>query len=203
MTIRKGSAWGTSGPLPDDAVVVRTDAAARAVVEEARRAGRPVPPIGLLGGDLCRTLGGRGVLAHMRTDAATHVTVDVGSVLVDGRQHWFLAHLVVRRASWWGRIFAAMNAQYLGRWDVAPRSHPGDGLLDTFDVRLRTADRIKAARRLPTGTHVPHPDIVERRTSAVQVSFDRAMPVRLDGERVGRVRHLSIRVEADAVHCIV
>ena len=50
--IAKGQAWGEPGPLPADGVVVRSDADARAVVEEARRANRPVPVIGLLGGDL-------------------------------------------------------------------------------------------------------------------------------------------------------
>jgi hypothetical protein len=82
---------------------------------------------------------------------------DLGSVLLDGRQHWFVAHLVGRRSWWRGRIFAAMNAQFLGRFDVAPRGHPNDGLVELLDVdpALGLSDRVKAWRRLPTGTHGP------------------------------------------------
>ena len=85
----------------------------------------------------------------------------------------------------------AMNAQWLGSWDVAPRSHPNDGLLDVFDGDLPLGERLKARSRLPTGTHVPHPGIAERRVAAVQIELDRPTPVWLDGERVGSARALS------------
>ena len=57
VTIERGAAWGAPGRCRPTACVVRTDAEARAVVERAERAGEPIPPLGLLGGDLCRTLG--------------------------------------------------------------------------------------------------------------------------------------------------
>jgi hypothetical protein len=205
VTIRKGEAWGEAGGLPADGVVVRSDAEARAVATTARRAGRPVPTLGLLGGDLCRTLGGRGDEARLRSGEAARVPADLGSVLVDGVQHWFVAHLVARRSWWWGRIVAAMNAEFLGGWDVAPRAHPGDGLLDVVDVAaaMSLGDRLRARRRLPSGGHVPHPAIAVVRRSAVQVDFDRTTPVWLDGERVDDARRLSIRIERDALVCVV
>ncbi len=203
MTIEKGERWGAPGPLPPHGVTVRTDAQARSVVEEARRAGRDVPPLGLLGGDLCRTVGGRGDEGRLRSPEAMSLPVDLGSVLLDGRLHWFVAHLVVRRSWWRGRVVAVMNAQWIGRWDVAPRSHPGDGLLDVFDGDLSLDDRWKARARLPTGTHVPHPGIGQRRVPALQVELDRPTPVWLDGERVGEARTLAVRVEPDALTCVV
>jgi hypothetical protein len=203
LPISKGDAWGTPGPLPDDGVVVRSDAEAREVVTAARRAQEPVPPLGLLGGDLCRTLGGTGDAARLRSEAAVQVPVDLGAVLVDGRLHWFVAHLVARRGWWFGRIVAAMNAQYLGSWDVAPRGHPNDGRLDVLDADLAFAERLQARRRLRHGTHLPHPRIDERHQSAVQLDFDRSTPVYLDGERVTDARSLSIRVEPDALLCVV
>ena len=204
MTIRRGEAWGSSGPLPADGVVVHTDAEARAVVERARRAGDEPPPLGLLGGDLCRTLGGRGDEGHLRSDDATRAVVDLGSVLVDGRQHWFVAHLIARRSWWHGPVLAAMNAQWLERWDVAPRSHPNDGRLDLLTAELSLRDRTKAWRRLPQGTHVPHPDIVERRAAAAQMDLPARTSVWLDGERLpGTARTLSVRIEADALTVVV
>ena len=104
MTIERGQPWGEAGPLPPDGVLVRSDAEARAVVERARRAGEPPPPLGLLGGDLCRTLGGTGD---------------------------------------------------------------------------------------------------ERRVEALQVGFARPLDVWLDGERLRRATHLSLRLEPAAVRCVV
>ena len=202
MTIEKGRPWGTPGVLPPDGVVVHTDGEARAIVEHARRTGEPIPAIGLLGGDLCRTVGGAGDDARLRSADAVHLPVDIGAVLIDGRLHWFVAHLVARKRWWRGRIYAAMNAEYLGRWDVAPRGHPDDGVLDTFEVSMSTGDRLKARGRLPTGTHLPHPHIKERRVSAAQVDVE-GLDVWLDGELVGPAHSLSIRVEPDALTCVV
>jgi hypothetical protein len=203
VTIRKGEPWGEVGPLPPDAVVVHTDAEARAVVTEARRAGTAVPPLGLLGGDLCRTLGGTGDEARLRSGAATSLPVDLGAVLVDGRLHWFVAHLVARTNWWRGRVVAAMNAQYLGAWDVAPRGHPNDGRLEVFDGDPPLGVRWQVRSRLATGTHLPHPDIEERHVTAVQVDLDPPATVFLDGTSVGRGRSLSLRVEPDALRCFV
>jgi hypothetical protein len=203
MTIRRGETWGAPGVLPTDGVVVHSDAEARRVVEEHRRAGEPIPPLGLLGGDLCRTLGGRADEARLRSDEARQLPIDLGAVLIDGRLHWFVAHLVVRRSWWRGRVLAAMNAEFLGDWDVAPNSHPNDGRLDLFDADLALGDRLKARSRLRTGSHVPHPGIRQRHVDAVQFDLDGPTPVWLDGERIGEARRLSIRVEPDALTCVV
>jgi YegS C-terminal NAD kinase beta sandwich-like domain len=205
VTVRKGEAWGEAGGLPPEGVVVADDAEARAVVTAARRAGEPPPALGLVGGDLCRTLGGRGDDAGLRSAEAARLPVDLGSVLLDGRQHWFVAHLVARNGWWRGRIVAVMNAEFHGDWDVAPRAHPGDGLLDIVDVAaaMSLTDRWAARARLRTGAHVPHPAIATSRRAAVQVDFDRPTPVWLDGERAGEARHLSVRVEPDALVCVV
>ena len=203
MTIEKGRTWGEAGVLPADGSVVRSDAEARTIVEAARRANRPVPMLGLLGGDLCRTVGGQGDESRLRSVEAMRLPVDLASVLVDGRLHWFVAHLIARRSWWRGEIFLAMNAEWHGRWDVAPRAHPGDGLLDTLTGRPSFDDRLKAWRRLPSGTHVPHPQILERRFKSTQCDFPRSLDVWLDGQHIGRASTLSIRVEPDALTCVV
>jgi hypothetical protein len=202
VTVRRNEPWGDSGPLPEEAVVVDSDAAARAVVTGARRQNAALPTIGLTGGDLCRTLGGTGE-AHLRSADASRVRVDVGSVLLDGRQYWFVAHLVARRSWWRGRIVAVMNAEFVGHADVAPRSHPADGRFDIVDADLGPADRWKAWRRLRHGGHVPHPRITERRMAAWQTTFDPPLRVWLDGEPMGEARQLSVRVEPDALLVVV
>ena len=151
--------------------------------------------------DLCRTLGGRGVA--LPGGSGTRLTVDLGAALLDGKIHWFCAHLVARPEFRPGRWWVAANAAHRGRWNLAPRAHPGDGLLDILDVNLSGLSWASAWRRLPSGDHVPHPGIRYNRTSSIQHSFDRLTPVRLDGQSIGRFRDISVRVEAEALQVVV
>ena len=202
MPIAKGQPWGELGRLPDDGVIVRSDAEAAKVIEEARRQRRSPPVMGLLGGDLCRTLGGSGNEKRLRSEEAMTFPVDLGVALLDGRIRVFVAHLVARSRGW-GLAFVAMNAQWIGRWNLGPRAHPGDGLLDTYDVHLPFGQRLPVRARLHHGAHLPHPGIAERRSAAVQITLDRVLPVRLDGVAVGKARNLSVRVEPDAFRVVV
>lgn len=202
MTIRKGEAWGAPGALPDDGVVVRSDAEARAVLDAARREGRPYPVLGVIGGDLGRTLATPGDEDRLRSPAAMTFPLDLGQVLVDGRMHLFVAHLVARNRLW-TRAVVAMNVQWFGGWNLGPKAHPNDGRLDTFDVRLPLRDLAKVRRRLPTGSHLPHPGIEVRRAAAVTFELDRPLPVWLDGEQVDEGRVLAVRLEPDALRVVV
>ena len=203
MTVERGRAWGRTAPLPVDGVVVSSDRDAAAVVADARARGATVPTIGLLGGDLCRTLGGAGDEARLHGPDAVTLPIDIAEVEVAGRVHVFLAHVVARRSWWTGRVWAAMNAEWLGQWDVAPRAHPGDGLLDTFDVSMPIRDRIKARRRLATGTHVPHPAIAQQRVGRVEVGFGSPLGIWIDGLRVGDATSLVVCTTGEAVDVVV
>jgi hypothetical protein len=205
VTIARGQAWGELGPLPDDGVVVRSDAEAAAVVAAARAEGTDPPPIGLLGGDLCRTVGGRGDVARLRTDDAARLTVDLLVVrLDDGPEHVVVAHaLAHRRFALLGPLVAVMNAAWVGEWNVAPRAHPNDGLAEVVHADLSVGDRLKARRRLPSGTHVPHPRIRVERRAACTLELGRRVPVRLDGLVAGRARRLHVRIEPDALRVVV
>ena len=68
---------------------------------------------------------------------------------------------------------------------------------------MSAGDRLKARRRLPTGTHVPHPGIEVRRADAVQRDIPKGHSVWLDGERLGPAGAVSIRVEPDALRIVV
>ncbi|MGH9280894.1 MAG: hypothetical protein ACRD12_22745, partial [Acidimicrobiales bacterium] len=186
MPIAKGEPWGTPGEIPAGTVLVDSDAAARAVLA----AGPPYPPIGLRGGDLCHTLGGGG--GRLDRSEAVRFTIDVGEVVIDGTTHAFVAHLVARTRLW-TRAFVAMNAQWLGDWNLGPRAHPNDGLLDTYDARLSLGQLLPVRARLHHGAHLPHPGIRERRTASLDVDHGRRLPVRLDGQVAAHARRFTVR----------
>jgi hypothetical protein len=194
MTVEKGKPWGRSAPLPPHGITVESDAAASEIAGAALADQRPLPTIGLLAGDLCRTVGGPGDRERMHTHAAVTLPVDVCEVEFDGMRRVFVAHVVARRSWWHGRIWAALNAEWIGDWDVAPRAHPGDGLLDIVDVTLSARDRVRARKRVATGTHVPHPQIRQQRVGSVEVEFDRALKIWADGMPIGESRAISVRV---------
>ena len=202
MTVAKGQPWGWSSPLPPEGIVVAGDAEARRALEAARREGRPWPVLGLAGGDLCHTLGGGGDVARLSSPEAVTFPVDLGEAVLDGRLHVFVAHLLAHDRRW-SRVVAAMNAQWRGRWNLGPRAHPNDGLLDVYESRLRLADVPKVRARLHHGAHLPHPRVHERRVPAVEITLDRPLAVELDGDRVGRARRLPMRVVPDALRVVV
>lgn len=197
--VEKGRGWGRTAPVPDDAVWVGSDAEAADIVRCCRRDGDQPPPLVLTGGDLARTLGGKGDRARLERGDGTNVPIDLGAALIDGRLDWFVAHLIARRSWWWGRVVAVCNAAFVGTWNIAPRAHPGDGRLDVIDGDPAWADRPRIRRRLASGSHLPHPRISSRQVTAIQLDLDPAVNVHLDGRLVGRCRVLSIRTEPAAL----
>jgi hypothetical protein len=183
-------------------VVVTSDAEAGAAVARARRDGHPIPTLGLLGGDLCRTLGGTGDADRLRT-GGTRYPVDLGCALLDGRIHWFVAHLAAHRRLWRGRFVVVMNAEWLGELDLGPRAHPGDGLLDLTEGELGLRDRLTARRRARTGSHLPHPGLRTRRSARAELTFATPIPIHLDGVAVGTASEVVVHVEPDALEVVV
>lgn len=203
MTIRKNEVWGREMPCPDGVVAVDGDTAAAAVVGRALRDGVAPPVVALLGGDLARTCGSRRTAAPEPGEPVQALPLDICSVLVDGEVRHFVAHLVARRSWWRGPVTVLMNAQYIGAWDVAPRSHPNDGRVDLLRGDLALGDRLKARGRLRSGTHVPHPDIEQRRVTGLQLDLAAGTRVWLDGEAHGGARALSVRVIPDAWTAVI
>jgi putative lipid kinase YegS-like protein len=201
MTVRKGEPWGTVGPVPPGLVIVRTDRELFDLVNARRAADQAVPPIGLLGGDLCRALGGTGQEERFAGDVPI-LPVDLVRLEIGSRTVWASAHVIARR--WWGwrgELVAVMNGQYAGRADVAPRAHPGDGQVDVVTVAgaMDARARWQAWRRLATGTHVPHASITARRTRALTIELPARTPVTADGRRIARARTFTVTVEPAAL----
>jgi hypothetical protein len=203
VTIRKGEPWGSVVVPGPGMQMVRSDAELRTLVIEGRASGRPLPVVGLLGGDLMRTLGGTGDPERMRgSEPVPHLPIDVVRLATDDdRETVFVAHLVARRSWWRGPITAAMNAEFHGRWDVAPRSHPNDGRIDlvTVSPELGPQQRWLARPRLLLGTHVPHPLITIRQHDRARVDLGSRRRLWVDGQRWGSARIVELTVEPDAL----
>jgi len=201
MTVRKGEVWGSTGPAPDGLVFAGSDAELFALVNGARDRGEPIPAIGLHGGDLWRTVGGIDDPDRFQGDVAA-LPVDIVRVDIGTRVAWSAAHVIARRwRGWRGPVVAVMNGQYVGRNDVAPRAHPGDGVLDVVEVdaSMGLRERWQARGRLPLGTHVPHRSIAIRRVRTATIDLGTTLPVAVDGQRIGSSRRLVIDVEPDAL----
>ena len=187
MTIKPGAPWGEPASPAADAVEVHSDREISRVLDR-----RESPQFVVRGGDVFRTLGGAAGLAF---------PVDVGEVLVDGRLHHFVAHLLLQEHGW-RRFVVAMNAPWMGEWNFGPKAHLNDGVLDVSVAQLNPFEWRKVRARLRTGSHLPHPRIETQRTKAVTYEFARGAAITIDGERIGTARHVAIRVLPDAITVI-
>lgn len=204
MTIRRGEPWGRSVPLPPGALIVTTNRELRKAVS-ARRDGASEPvPIGVTGGDLWRVVGAPpGGADRLGSEHARTAPIDLIEVTADGETHWACIGAVARSSWWRGPVVAAMSAERLGAWRLAPAAHPNDGRLHVLSTggggpTLSLAQRVLARRRLRTGDHLPHPAIAVRRVESSTHRFDRPLGLWLDGERIGRCRELTCTIRPDA-----
>jgi len=200
MTIRRGGDWGRLGTPPEDIPSAKSDR------EIGERLGDGLTTIRLCGGDMFATLGGS---TSESLTPSLELPIDVMQISFkhsrDSELNTRLAssHCVLRainaRGGWFrGSAVAVMNAQYLGKWDVAPRGHPNDGRVEVLEVdtRMSVRQRIIARSRMQTGTHLPHPDISVKSVSEF-VWSDSVLTMWIDGAKIGLVQFVEIRVMKD------
>jgi hypothetical protein len=197
VTIKPGAPWGEVAVCPSPITTVADDAALGRWL-----AGDGGGPVRVSGGDIVRTVGGVSVGRECR-----RYPIDTLRVVLDGDEggaRTAVAHVVVRRPGrlgWWrGPLWAAMNVSRLGSWDVAPRAHPNDGRVDvvSVDADMPWRSRFQAARRLPSGSHLPHPAITTGRPTNARWEGTSPMTVYVDGESIGQARHVVVTVQPDA-----
>ena len=202
MTIRKGSSYGEHRPLPSGSPIASSDAELRDLVVSGRSTDSTPPVIGLLGGDLYKTLGGTGDHTRLTGEDALTVPIDLAVATVDGIDVPFVSHLLV--GSLFGHdFFVAMNAQWFNEFDLGPRSHPGDGLLDITSGSLPWRQRRAALKRATTGSHLPHPRLSYRRTASETVMFDHPVTICFDGVLTMKAQSIDLCVEPDAFFVVV
>lgn len=223
--IKPGEPWGDPMDAAPDAVVEGGDRALADFVERAG-IGTPVPLVRFLARDsaLARAVGlgprdpdtppAPGGVAlpvdAIDSDAGLAVNAIVIGVAparlrathrrrpvvvtVDGRE------LFRGRAT----TVVVANGQFLDGVDAVPRGHPGDGRLEVQVYALRAGERAAMRRRLPAGTHVPHPRIVTGSAREIRVEVGgRPAPLVRDGVPGDPVRSLAARVRHPAVRLLV
>lgn len=191
MTIKKGEEWGTPIDRPAPLPVVGSDADLARAAEDATGS-----VFALSDGDLHRSLG-----SPQLGDRVVLQRLEIDGLLVelDGQPSLAVAHVVVRRRWWRGPLLAVMNCDHLGAWNVAPRAHPNDGRFDVVEVAasMPLRARWEARRRLPAGTHVPHPDITVTTGTQRTWQFDPPLGVWVDGVDRGRHTALTVTIAPD------
>jgi hypothetical protein len=210
MTVGKATGWGHQAASPSDLVFAHTNR------EVFRQVNDGVRELGLLGGDLWRTVGGQSVVgrntgtttgtnAGSNRDALPmHLPVDLISLSIDGDHvcH-FTTHLIgcdLFRTV----VVAAMNADFWRQYQLGPRAHPGDGVVDVYVAeRLGMADLLRMRPRARSGLHVPHPKIRLERSADVNLELHKTLSVVADDVKVGRGRVFSLQVQPDALTIIV
>ncbi len=200
MTIRRGGDWGRRGTPPEDLPSAQSDH------EIGEHLGDGLTAIRLCGGDMFATLGGS---TSGSLTATLELPIDVMQISYKRSRDSELktrvasSHCVMRarnaRGGWfWRNAVAVMNAQYLGKWDVAPRGHPNDGKVEILEVdaRMSVRQRMIARSRIKTGTHLPHPAISVKSVSEFTWSGS-ALTMWIDGDKIGLVQFVEIQVMKD------
>lgn len=196
MTIRKGESWGSEVARPAALRVAHTDAELASWI-----AADPGGEYTVDDGDLHRTVGAPG-----SPGATMHrLPIDVLAVAADRREHVAVAHVVLRRRWWRGRVVFVCNVGHVGTWNVAPRAHPNDGRFDVVEIAssMRLRERWEARRRLPTGTHVPHPAISMRTAHEWSWSDPDGARVWVDGVDAGSATAVTVRLLPDAAAILI
>jgi hypothetical protein len=196
VTIRKGQPWGEVVARPDELVVAPDDAGLAALI-----VGDPAGAHAVAAGDLHRTVGS----PDPSRSRMHRLPIDVLHVETDHGGHLAVAHVIIRRRWWRGRIVVVCNVGHVGEWNVAPRAHPNDGRFDLVDVdaEMPLRARLQARRRLPTGLHVPHPRIATARLTEWSWADPAGARVWVDGVDVGRCTRATFEIEPDATFVYV
>lgn len=73
-----------------------------------------------------------------------------------------------------GDIYIVSNSGYLGARELLPKAHPNDGVMDVLAVKssMPYTQRLQAWRRIPTSSHIPHPDISTKQTEGFSWPVD-------------------------------
>jgi YegS C-terminal NAD kinase beta sandwich-like domain len=213
MTVEKGKPWERPASGPAEWTVTGDDATLAAAVREHPGARVAFAPSA--GSDLARAV------AITDTEPGgtreLELPIDALRVVADGRELFAVNMVVVGVAPdhmhWWSRTFLSQvtvdgrlvhsgravsalvaSGQFLRGANVVPRGHPGDGKAEVQLYTPARSERTAMRRRLPLGTHLPHPGVSQVVGRQVVIRADRGLlAVEVDG--VGVTPTLEVRID--------
>jgi diacylglycerol kinase family enzyme len=203
--VSRGDPWGTPHEGAPDLVVAGDDAALAAAV--ATRPGAVVRFVPDGASDLARVLGletaaGEGSAAPLDALRLADDVLAVNMIVSGVAPARLRARHRRRPCTVWvddrpvfeGRATTVViaNGQFLDGGDLVPRGHPGDGRLEVQVYALAAGQRRGMRRRLPTGTHVPHPEIHAFQGRAVRVAWGAPTALRIDGSSAPLAAELAV-----------
>ena len=205
MTIRKGEQWGE----PCSAPIGLPEFATERDLGFHVRGNGSIPEAILKSGTLIQALG---IAAPTPDRERIKVLIDLIKVAytdLDGRDRDDIAvgSVLIGRRSWSGDLCIVSNCCYLGTRELLSKSHPNDGVMDVLTVSslMPFMQRLQAWRRIPTSSHLPHPDIstkqIERFSWPLEGNESPLKRARLviDGEALGLVKSVRMQVIPDAI----
>jgi hypothetical protein len=220
VPIEKGKPWERPASGPPAWEVDGDDAALAAAVRDhpgARVGFHPSPA-----SDLARALG-----VHGPGSGELELGVDALRVTADGRE-LFAVNMVVMgtppdRTGWSspapelrvevdGRVVhdtpattvVIASGQFLRGNDVVPRGHPGDGRAEVQVYAVPRGQRSGVRRRLPQGTHLPHPAITQTSGRRVDVvAAKRPVDLEVDGVVTPAAVRVTVEIAPEAFLIVV
>jgi diacylglycerol kinase family enzyme len=95
------------------------------------------------------------------------------------------------------------NGQFRLNHDLVPRGHPGDGVAELHLYRVPRQQRAALRSRVAEGTHLPHPDIEQRRVREFHLHGLRPVRLELDGIPAGPTKSLTITLLPNAYRLLL
>ena len=159
--------------------------------------------IGLRGGDLYESLGGRG-LGEREVDKGTvGLKLDLGQLVIGQSNYLFASYCKISKPlKPWDTIWA-VNSPIIGHRRISPKSHPADGLLDIVKFSLSFRESLKAYKRSTSGDHLPHPDIKTSKKRNCMINARGKRKVVIDGEKIAYSKEVSISVIPHAIAVVL
>lgn len=185
--------------VPDGTIFCNSDA------ECAEAAASGVPFIPLVG-ELAHALGVRSVLISPGQQCVI-LSIDqivVTAFSISGEVFYFNGISDLTFGNYWhGEFHVITSTGRTGGREVCPRAHPGDGVLDHLrvDAAMSLRQRLKARRKMRSGTHLPHPSLGVSRLSSITLKGP--MLLTLDGVARGKYAQIECSVDPASAQVVV
>ena len=159
--------------------------------------------IGLQGGDLHESLGGRGVGEREGDEGTVGLKVDLGQLVIGKSNYLFASYCKISKPlKPWYTIWV-VNSPIIDHRRISPKSHPADGLLDIVEFSLSFRQSLKAYKRAKSGDHLPHPQIKTSKKRTYMINARGKRKIIIDGKKIAYGKEISLSVIPHAIAVIL